>query len=110
MTLKDLMNVKEWEENPPLTDQELTRFLWEVREQRNVFAVKRSLILRLFSTLVEKEDFSTQDTETDGLVCQDCGTTEGVEKTTCPYAADIGGEEVEVVLCYDCLHERAMNI
>lgn len=54
MTLKDLMSDKERKENPPLTDQDLVRFLWEVREQKNTFVVKRAFVLRLLSTLADK--------------------------------------------------------
>ncbi len=41
---------------------------------------------------------------------EDCGTTEDVEKTTCPYIEDIYGEVVEVFLCQKCYNERCMDI
>lgn len=44
------------------------------------------------------------------MKCQDCGTTENVRKTICPYAEDVNNEIVEVVLCDHCIYERAMEI
>ena len=47
----------------------------------------------------------------DYLQCDDCGQIkEDVEHTVCPYAEDIHGEIVEVILCGDCFHERCMDI
>lgn len=42
--------------------------------------------------------------------CDDCGTTEEVKETTCPYAEEINNETVEVALCDNCYHERCMDI
>ncbi len=44
------------------------------------------------------------------MECDDCGTTEDVERTTCPFAEEIHGDEVEVDLCSACYHERCMDI
>ncbi len=40
--------------------------------------------------------------------CEDCG--EPGEETTCPYAADIYGKDVEVVLCSGCYSARCADI
>lgn len=48
--------------------------------------------------------------EDNDLVCQDCGTKEKVTKTTCPYAYEIYGEEVEIVVCDECYRERWWDI
>ena len=32
------------------------------------------------------------------LVCEDCGTTENVKETICPYESEINGIEVKVIL------------
>lgn len=43
--------------------------------------------------------------------CQDCGKRKpDVDETTCPYAEEINEEEVWIVVCDDCRHERAMDI
>lgn len=44
------------------------------------------------------------------LKCEDCGTAEDVEITTCPFSADVHGEEIRAVLCEECKHQRAMDI
>jgi len=44
------------------------------------------------------------------MKCQDCGTEENVELTSCPYAKEVDEEDVKVWLCEDCLKERADNI
>ncbi len=44
------------------------------------------------------------------LVCQDCGTTENVTETYCPYSHEIYDKLVQVVLCNNCYHERCMDI
>ena len=44
------------------------------------------------------------------LVCEDCGTTEGVDATTCPYAEEIHGTYEEATLCGACYRERCMDI
>ncbi len=44
------------------------------------------------------------------MECDDCGTTEDVERTTCPFAEEIYEDEVEVDLCPACYHERCMDI
>ena len=47
----------------------------------------------------------------DELCCQDCGATdETVRECFCPYANEINDEQIEVVLCQDCYHERCMDI
>ena len=40
--------------------------------------------------------------------CEDCGE-EGKE-TTCPYAEEINGTTIEVILCDNCYHDRCMDI
>lgn len=51
--------------------------------------------------LVEKE----KEVE---LVCEDCGVIGGTtEETICPYAEDIQGIELEIVLCHDCYNSRS---
>jgi hypothetical protein len=45
------------------------------------------------------------------LTCQDCGITSGdVRETNCPYAEEINGAYVEIIVCPDCESERAMDI
>lgn len=45
------------------------------------------------------------------LKCDDCPCTdESVKQTTCPYADEIRGEEIPVVLCDECYHQRCMDI
>jgi hypothetical protein len=44
------------------------------------------------------------------LKCDDCGTTNNVTATICPYAEEIHGEEVAVELCDHCYHERGQDI
>ena len=44
------------------------------------------------------------------LVCQDCGTTENVTETTCPFASEIYGKEVDIAVCSDCYRERLYDI
>lgn len=48
--------------------------------------------------------------EPEVLVCDDCGTKEGVRETTCPYASEIGNKEIEITVCDNCYRERAMDI
>lgn len=45
------------------------------------------------------------------LKCEDCGV-EGptVKKTFCPYAEDVHGKKIEVVLCDDCYTQRVQDI
>jgi len=45
------------------------------------------------------------------LKCQDCGKQdETVRHDTCPYAGEISGSTIEIVICPDCYHERCMDI
>ena len=45
------------------------------------------------------------------LKCEDCDKEDKtVCSTTCPYADEIDGIEVEVDLCPDCYEDRAMEI
>ena len=46
----------------------------------------------------------------DELKCEDCGTTEGVYETLCPYAEEICDESIGILICDDCYHERCMGI
>lgn len=42
------------------------------------------------------------------LPCDDCGKPG--KATTCPFSSDVHNEQVEVVLCDECHHARAMEI
>lgn len=44
------------------------------------------------------------------LTCQDCGTTDGVRNTTCPFASEINGRELEITVCGNCRQRRAEDI
>jgi hypothetical protein len=45
------------------------------------------------------------------MICQSCGKdSEDVVECLDPYALEINDEEVEVVLCPDCLQDRADDI
>lgn len=44
------------------------------------------------------------------MICQDCGTTDGVDYTVCPYADEINQEIVHITVCEGCYHERLMDI
>jgi len=45
------------------------------------------------------------------LICEDCGRSDStVEESFCPFAEEIYGEEIDVVLCIDCYNERADDI
>ena len=44
------------------------------------------------------------------LKCEDCGTTENVKKTNCPYQEDVNNEIVKAVLCDTCRTERLYDI
>ena len=44
------------------------------------------------------------------LICEGCGTTEGVTSGFCPYAKDIYDEEVEADLCDECYGNRCDDI
>lgn len=45
------------------------------------------------------------------LTCEDCGVAgPEVEDTTCPYAEEISGEEVEVCLCPRCYEQRGLDV
>lgn len=46
--------------------------------------------------------------ETD--VCENCGTTEGVEWCLDPYEEEINGKRVECFLCYECYQEYCDDI
>ena len=46
----------------------------------------------------------------DELVCQDCGTTEGVRETTCPFAEEVNNRIIDITICDKCYHERCMDI
>ncbi len=43
------------------------------------------------------------------FTCEDCASSEGFE-TTCPYAEEIDGERVDVVLCEQCFVQRQQDI
>lgn len=43
------------------------------------------------------------------LKCQDCGTTEGVERTLCPYADEIHNQQIKIKVCKRCYRERYMD-
>jgi hypothetical protein len=44
------------------------------------------------------------------LTCEDCGVSEGVDTTRCPYAYEIDDEEIIVDLCEDCYQQRAEDV
>jgi hypothetical protein len=44
------------------------------------------------------------------LICDDCGTDEGVEETICPYANEINNQIIDVDLCEECKQQRAEDI
>lgn len=45
------------------------------------------------------------------LTCADCKKKDKtVQHTICPYAEDVENERIEVDLCPDCKHERAMDV
>lgn len=46
----------------------------------------------------------------DELKCEDCGTTEGVVYTICPYSEELYDEKIGILVCDDCYHERCMDI
>lgn len=50
----------------------------------------------------------TEENE-DKLKCEDCGKL-GAHRTICPYAEEIGGEQVDITVCDNCYHQRAMDI
>ena len=41
--------------------------------------------------------------------CYDCESAEGYE-TLCPYAKEIDGEDVDVILCAKCYKQREWDI
>lgn len=43
------------------------------------------------------------------LVCEDCGTTENVEETICPFSFEIRNEEIPATLCKECEHQRFLD-
>jgi hypothetical protein len=46
-----------------------------------------------------------------GLKCQDCGIQdETVYKTMCPYAGDVEGKDVPIVVCKNCYNTRLDDI
>lgn len=55
-----------------------------------------------------------RDIESIELYCDDCGVSqtknESVRETTCPFAEEISGREVQVTLCDDCYKERLWDI
>jgi hypothetical protein len=54
-----------------------------------------------------------KDDKTDSiypLTCDDCGTTEGVLVTLCPFANEILHKEEYVELCSKCYHIRAEEV
>jgi ABC-type dipeptide/oligopeptide/nickel transport system ATPase component len=58
-----------------------------------------------------KECLENSNTSSANLYCQDCGKiSEDVQETTCPYASEINGEIVEVVLCDQCYKNRSDDI
>jgi hypothetical protein len=43
--------------------------------------------------------------------CDDCGEARAdVQQTVCPFAYEVNGEEVSVVLCADCYEGRALDV
>jgi hypothetical protein len=42
--------------------------------------------------------------------CDDCGTTDGVTYTLCPYAMEIYNEEIPLYLCENCYQIRCEDI
>lgn len=45
------------------------------------------------------------------LICEDCGKCDDtVRDTICPFAEEIHGESIDVVLCDECYHERFLDI
>jgi len=46
----------------------------------------------------------------DELVCEDCGTSDNVKLTTCPYMADVCDVTVSIIICDNCYTERCMDI
>lgn len=46
----------------------------------------------------------------DDLKCEDCGTTDNVTETVCPFAQDVHNKEIPAVLCDKCCSERAADI
>lgn len=45
------------------------------------------------------------------LKCQDCGLEkDDVKETICPFAADVNGTTVPIVVCGDCYKERLYDI
>ena len=45
------------------------------------------------------------------LECQDCGKQDKtVRRDTCPYASEINGSTIEIVICQECYYERVMSI
>ena len=53
--IKDLMSDKELSEHLPFDDDDLVRFLWEIREEKNIFGMKRTTMMRFFSTLAKTQ-------------------------------------------------------
>ena len=47
----------------------------------------------------------------DDLKCEDCGAVDDtVEEKLCPYASDLYDENIVIVVCEECYHQRAMDI
>jgi hypothetical protein len=44
------------------------------------------------------------------LECDDCGTTEDVEETSCPYQSDVNNKIVPANLCPKCNQQRCEDI
>ena len=44
------------------------------------------------------------------LVCQDCGTEKNVQETVCPFAQEMSGTEVQIIVCNNCYRERVWDI
>ncbi len=58
-----------------------------------------------------KEHLEDSKTLSANLHCQDCGKIgDDVEETICPYADEIDGEVLEVVLCDQCYKNRSDDI
>ena len=54
---------------------------------------------------------TTNDNDSNGLKCDDCGKSDRmVEETNCPFAEEINDSIVVCFLCDDCYHERCMDI
>lgn len=45
------------------------------------------------------------------MKCNDCDKDDDtVVEVFCPFAEDVHGKQIEVILCPNCYHERCMDI